>query len=150
MKLHLIISVLALAVSLGAGAYLTDFAAYLGDDPATCNRCHVMDAAYEGWYHGGHRPWATCNDCHTPHSPILKYLYKGYVGTRDVILFTFDWYPLAARAEPLSQAIIQENCLRCHGETVSMVGDGQPDAGRNCVSCHRSVAHGARGISLAP
>ena len=150
MKPALIIGVAALAVAIGVGIYVTDFPAYLLSDPATCNRCHVMDGAYEGWYHGGHRSWATCVDCHAPHALLAKYIYKGYAGTRDALFFTLDIVPQPIRADALSRAIIQGNCLRCHAETVSAVGDGQDDAGRTCVACHRSVAHGERGVSLLP
>ena len=31
---------------------------------------------YEGWFHGGHKEWAACNDCHTPHDLIPKYFVK--------------------------------------------------------------------------
>jgi cytochrome c nitrite reductase small subunit len=149
-KLSLFISVLALAITLGVGIYVTDFPAYLGNDPATCNRCHVMDSAYEGWFHAGHRSWTVCNDCHTPQSFIPHYLYKGYAGTRDVVLYTLNLIPRTIRADGLTRAIVQENCLRCHGATVMAVGDGQPDAGRACVACHRTVAHGERGAALRP
>jgi cytochrome c nitrite reductase small subunit len=67
MKLPIIIGVVALVAVLAAGAYVTEFTTYLGNNPTTCNNCHVMDAAYEGWYHGAHQRAATCNDCHTPH-----------------------------------------------------------------------------------
>jgi cytochrome c nitrite reductase small subunit len=109
-----------------------------------------MDAAYEGWYHGGHRNWAACADCHTPHAFVPKYLVKAQSGLRHVSAFTLGHIPDAIRAIESSRAIIQDNCLRCHAETVAAVGDGQMDAGRNCVDCHRSVAHGPRGVSLLP
>jgi cytochrome c nitrite reductase small subunit len=52
MKLPIIVGVVALIAVLIAGAYVTEFTTYLGSNPTTCNNCHVMDAAYEGWYHG--------------------------------------------------------------------------------------------------
>lgn len=149
MRLALAISVAALAVALGVGAYVTDLPAYLGSDPATCNRCHVMSAEYEGWLHGGHGRWATCVDCHAPHDMIPKYLYKAYAGTRDALFFTLNLIPQSIRADALTQAIVQENCKRCHAEAVSGIGDGGSDAGRACVTCHRAVAHGPRGGVLA-
>lgn len=150
MKLALAIAVAALAVAFGVGAYVTDLPAYLGDDPATCNRCHVMDAQYEGWFHGGHGRRATCVDCHAPHDWVPKYLYKAYAGSRDALFFTLNLIPETIRADALTRAIVQENCKRCHAEAVSAVGDGRSDAGRTCVACHRTVAHGPRGASLAP
>jgi cytochrome c nitrite reductase small subunit len=150
MKLPLFIGVVALVAVAITGLYVTDFTAYLGNDPATCNNCHVMDAAYEGWYHAGHKAWAVCGDCHTPHSLIPKYFVKAQSGYRHVSAFVLGHLPDAIRARDSSRAIIQENCIRCHAETVSMVADGGADAGRDCFNCHRTVAHGERGVSLLP
>jgi cytochrome c nitrite reductase small subunit len=150
MKIVLITAVLALVVAMGVGLYVTDFTAYLGSNPATCNNCHVMDAVYEGWYHGGHRTAATCNDCHTPHALIPKYLVKAQSGYHHVSAFVLGKIPFAIRAKEASKEVVQENCIRCHLETVESVSIGTMDADRNCFECHRSVAHGERGISLLP
>jgi cytochrome c nitrite reductase small subunit len=58
--------------------------------------------------------------------------------------------PVPIRAKPETRRIIQANCTRCHETTVAGVADGQMDSGRFCFDCHRSVAHGERGISLLP
>ena len=150
MRLPLMVGALALVVVAGVGMYVTDFTVYLGNDPTTCNNCHVMDAAYEGWYHSGHKLWAACNDCHTPHALIPKYFVKARSGFNHVSAFTLGEIPNAIRAKESSRAIIQENCRRCHSETIAAIADGQPDAGRYCFECHRSVAHGQRGISILP
>lgn len=150
MKLPLLVGIVALAAVAGTGMYVTDFTAYLGNDPSTCNNCHVMDAAYEGWLHAGHGEWAVCGDCHTPHALIPKYIVKAQSGFRHVSAFTLGHIPAAIRAVPSSQVVIQENCIRCHAETVDALAAGQMDADRNCVDCHRDVAHGARGLSLLP
>jgi cytochrome c nitrite reductase small subunit len=150
MKLPLIVAALSLVAVAGTGLYLTDFTAYLGNDPATCNNCHVMDAAYEGWYHAGHRQWAACADCHTPHALIPKYVVKAQSGFRHVSAFTLGRIPTTIRAAPSSRAVIQANCVRCHAETISATGEGQADSARYCFDCHRSAAHGERGVSLLP
>lgn len=150
MRLPLIIGGLALVLAAGVGLYVSDFAVYLGNDPTACNNCHVMDAAYEGWYHGAHKNWAACNDCHTPHDLIPKYIVKAESGYHHVSAFTLGQIPNAIRAKESSRAIIQENCIRCHAETVAAIADGQMDAERNCVECHRAAAHGPRGISVLP
>ncbi len=93
MKLAILVAVIVLAAVIGVGFYVTDFTAYLGNNPTTCNNCHVMDAVYEGWYHGGHKEWATCNDCHTPHALIPKYLVKAQSGYHHVTAFVFGTYP---------------------------------------------------------
>jgi len=150
LKFPLIIGLIALTAAVGTLLYLSNFTIYLGSDPSTCNNCHVMDGVYESWYHSSHRAWTTCSDCHAPHALVPKYLFKAYSGARDVAMFTVDYLPSPLRAEPLTRDILQENCVRCHEETVSMIADGQKDSGRYCVDCHRSIPHGDRGISLLP
>lgn len=150
MKIPLIIGLAALLVILGVGLYSTEFTTYLGNDPTTCNNCHVMDAVYEGWYHAGHQAWAACNDCHTPHEPIPKYYVKMISGANHVFHFTLGNIPEPLRAKPSSKDIVQANCIYCHSETVSAIADGQMDSGRYCFECHRNVAHGERGITILP
>lgn len=149
-KLPLVIGAVALVVVVGLLIYVSDFWVYLGNDPTACNNCHVMDAVYEGWFHAGHRSWATCNECHTPHALIPKYLIKAYSGMKHVSAFTLGHIPEPIRAASYTRNIIQANCIRCHEMTVATIPDGQPDAGRYCFECHRGVAHGARGISILP
>lgn len=94
---------------------------------------------------------ANCTDCHVPHSNfVAKYYVKAVSGFNHVRHFTFGSIPEPIRAKPATDEIIQENCIRCHSETVSAVADGQMDSGRYCFECHRSVAHGERGISILP
>jgi cytochrome c nitrite reductase small subunit len=150
MKLPFIVGLVALIMVLGVGMYVTDFTAYLGNDPTTCNNCHVMDAVYEGWYHAGHQEWATCGDCHTPHALIPKYIVKGLSGIRHVSAFTLGEIPDAIRAKTSSKKVVQENCVRCHAETVSVIMEGPQEFDRYCYDCHRSTSHGEGGISLLP
>jgi cytochrome c nitrite reductase small subunit len=149
-KIPIYTGIIALIAVIGVGMYVTDFTAYLGNNPATCNNCHVMDAVYEGWFHAGHSEWTTCNDCHTPHALIPKYIVKAQSGYHHVTAFFFGEIPDAIRAKESSKEVIQENCIRCHEETVSGIADGTMDSGRYCYECHRSVAHGERGVSILP
>ncbi len=150
MKIVFSIGIAALLVVVGVGLYVTDFTAYLGNNPSTCNNCHVMDAVYESWYHGGHKTWANCNDCHTPHDLIPKYLVKAQSGYHHVTAFMFGNIPDAIRAKDSSRAVVQENCIRCHADTVSTMMENSTEFDRYCFECHRNVAHGERGISLLP
>jgi len=150
MKLPFFVGLIALIMILGLGMYVTDFTAYLGNDPATCNNCHVMDAVYEGWFHAGHQEWATCGDCHTPHALIPKYTVKALSGIRHVSAFTLGEIPGAIRAKPSSKKVVQDNCVRCHAEMVSVIMEGPQEFDRYCYDCHRSTAHGVGGISLLP
>lgn len=150
LKLPLFVGIAAGIVVLAVGLWTTNFTVYLGHDPTACNNCHVMDAVYEGWYHAAHQQWATCIDCHTPENVILKYLYKGKSGMVHVTMFSLDKIPEPLRALPETQKIVQKNCIRCHAETVSEIADGAMDSGRYCFECHRTVAHGERGITILP
>ena len=150
MKFALFAGIAALLVVVGLGMYVTDFTAYLGNNPTTCNNCHVMDAVYEGWYHGDHKLWAACGDCHTPHALIPKYYVKALSGYHHVTAFVFGDIPDAIRAKGSSQRVIQENCERCHAATIANINEGLMESDRYCFDCHRSVAHGERGISLLP
>jgi cytochrome c nitrite reductase small subunit len=110
-----------------------------------------MDAQYEGWFHAAHENYTVCTDCHLPHQNIASYyLYKGYSGMRDVVSFTLKTYPAAIRATQQTDEIVQANCIRCHKDTVeNILADPQP-LDRYCWDCHRTVAHGERGLTLSP
>jgi cytochrome c nitrite reductase small subunit len=150
MRLALIIGITALVLVAAVGLYVTDFTAYLGNNPATCNNCHVMDAVYEGWFHGAHQSWANCGDCHTPHALVPKYITKGLSGYHHVTTFAFGDIPDAIRAKHDSLEIVQENCVRCHIDTVDSTFEVDHLSDRYCFDCHRHVSHGERGISLLP
>jgi len=154
MKFALAFGVAAIILVVGVGMYVSDFTAYLGNNPTTCNNCHVMDAVYEGWFHGGHKSWANCNECHTPHAFFPKYTTKAKSGYHHVTAFIFGDIPNAIRAKEESREIVQENCLRCHPETIANLAWDQMyvenETERFCFECHRNVAHGERGISILP
>jgi cytochrome c nitrite reductase small subunit len=152
MKLSLLLAFIVLAAVVIVGLVVTRFTSYLGDNPTTCNNCHVMDGVYEGWFHGAHRQWATCTDCHTPHSFIPHYIVKAESGYHHVTAFVFGKIPDAIYAKESSKKVVQANCIRCHRDTVESIVNGPMgmDFGRYCFDCHRTVAHGDRGISLLP
>jgi len=150
MKLPIILGLISLVVASGVGLYVTDFTAYLGNNPTTCNNCHVMDGAYESWYHGSHKLWANCADCHTPHALIPKYYVKALSGYHHVSAFALGEIPHAIRAKEASKEVVQENCIRCHAETVANLVESAMPLDRYCFDCHRSVAHGERGLSILP
>jgi cytochrome c nitrite reductase small subunit len=147
----LLTGIAALLLAFGIFGWVTNAPSYLGHDPSTCNNCHVMDAQYEGWFHSAHATYTVCTDCHLPHQNIASYyLYKGYSGMRDVVSFSLKIYPAAIRATRQTDEIVQANCIRCHVDTVeNILADPQP-LDRPCWDCHRSTAHGQRGLSLAP
>lgn len=147
----LLLGLLTFVVSLGFFAWATDAPAYVGKKPETCNNCHVMDAAYENWFHAPHARWATCSDCHIPHDNFVSYwFYKGKSGLRDVYSFVTVSYPPLIRANEETKRIVQENCIRCHLDTVEGIVTTAMPLDRRCWDCHRTVAHGARGLTMYP
>ena len=150
MKIALIVGVTVLFLVVAVGLYVTDFTAYLGSNPTTCNNCHVMDAVYEGWFHSAHQSWANCSDCHTPHALIPKYITKGISGYHHVTAFASGDIPDAILAKHESLEIVQEICVRCHTASVEFTFEVSHNSDRYCFDCHRHVSHGERGISLLP
>ncbi len=151
LKWALIAGIAAFLLALGVFGWVTNAPSYLEHAPATCNNCHVMDAQYEGWFHAAHAQFAVCTDCHLPHQNIASYyLYKGYSGMRDVVSFTLKTYPAAIRATVQTDEIVQANCIRCHMDTVENILANPLPLDRYCWACHRSAAHGQRGLSLSP
>jgi cytochrome c nitrite reductase small subunit len=141
----------ALVLALGVFVWVSDAPAYMGSDPETCNNCHVMDSQYEGWAHAGHRVRTECVDCHLPHENFAAYYFeKGRSGMHDVYVFSTGQAPQVIRATEHSKEIIQNNCIRCHSETVETITMGAQPFDRQCWDCHRDVAHGPRGASIAP
>ncbi len=145
------LAILFAVVALGTFAFVSEAFTYMGSDAETCANCHVMDEAYENWYHAPHEKWTECVDCHLPHDNVVSYyIEKGRTGMHDVYVFSTGQTPDVIRAKPETKEIIQANCVRCHEETVETVVMGAQANERNCWECHRSVAHGTRGISLLP
>jgi cytochrome c nitrite reductase small subunit len=143
-------------VLIGAGAFTfveAKGASYLSDDPAVCVNCHIMRAEYDGWRHASHHAVATCNDCHLPHDNFLhKLLVKASNGYHHSKAFTLQGFLEPIRIKPGNAAVLEANCLRCHGELVSEITahgtlgvptDPSLEADLYaCVRCHPGVGHG--------
>jgi len=135
----------------GLGLYvvrISEAASYLSDDPKACINCHVMFPEYATWRHSSHGRVTNCNDCHVPHhNDFEKYLFKAKDGMRHSFIFTFRLEPQVIYATKEAREVIQENCVRCHGNVMSAVAGGahggsSHDGMRSCISCHREVPHG--------
>lgn len=158
-KAWLATAALAGAVA-GLGGFTFDYASglsYLSNDPRACANCHIMNDVYDSWRKGPHHAVATCNDCHVPPHFPDKYIAKARNGYHHSMGFTFQ--PAAPdepgartvfeepiRIKPANSQILQDNCLRCHGEFVHGVvrGSTSSDGAIRCVHCHWAVGHGAR------
>jgi cytochrome c nitrite reductase small subunit len=144
---------IVLGAIVGLGIYtfkISNAVSYLSDRPETCINCHVMNPQYASWFHSAHREYATCNDCHVPHTnPVASYAFKAMDGARHATIFTLRNEPQVIQIKDAGAAVVQENCKRCHGRvnenvhtmTVSLKM-AQNDQGKLCWDCHREVPHG--------
>lgn len=140
-----------LGVFIGLGSYTFVYAqgaSYLSNDPRACANCHVMREHYDGWQKSSHHAHATCNDCHTPHEFLPKYLSKlenGFLHSKAFTLMDFH-EPIRIRGINLER--LNHNCVSCHQEMVSEIDrSGSLHTGGevfNCIRCHADTGHGPR------
>ena len=147
-KLILLFAVLV-GVLAGVGGYTFYFAeglSYFSTDPKACANCHIMNDEYDSWGKGPHHAVAVCVDCHLPHDFVGKYLAKASNGYHHSKGFTFQDFHEPILIKPNNAKILQEACLRCHGDFVhEIVAGAKTDADAVlCVHCHANVGHGAR------
>ena len=158
-KRWLVIASLA-GMAIGVAAFTFDYAAglsYLSSDPKACVNCHIMNDQFDSWRKGPHHSFATCNDCHVPPHFPDKYVAKARNGYHHSMGFTFqpprpdalgarDVFEEPIQIKQKNSQILQDNCLRCHGDLVHDIvrGSTWADNAIRCVACHRAVGHGAR------
>jgi len=141
----------ALCLALGlAVVRASNATAYASDDVAACLNCHVMTNAHGTWMRGSHGRVAGCNDCHVPHgNPVATYAFKARDGLRHSTVFTLRTEPQALRLSDGAVPVVQENCVRCHGNQLSMIRlAGFTE--RTCWSCHENIHGDARSLSSSP
>jgi len=146
-------------ILVGVAGFTFDYAAglsYLSSEPKACVNCHIMSDQFESWRKGPHHAAATCYDCHLPVTFPGKYIAKGRNGWYHSVGFTLQpsstghpdeklFFQEPIRIKPGNSQILQDNCLRCHGDLVEEVvrGSTWADDAIRCVHCHRGVGHGA-------
>ncbi len=145
-----LVAAILLGVFVGVGLFTFDYAeglSYFSSDPVACVNCHIMNDEYASWTKGPHHAAARCVDCHLPHEFVAKLEAKASNGYHHSKGFTFQDFHEPIMIKPGNSRILQENCLRCHGDFVREIVAGSTtdrDA-VSCVHCHRGVGHGARG-----
>ena len=146
-KAAVLVAALA-GTALGVGLFTFDYGeglSYFSTDPQACINCHVMQPMYDSWTKSSHHAIAGCVDCHLPAHGLEKYIAKADNGWRHSKAFTFMDFHEPIQITPRNAEILQDNCLRCHGEFVdNIVSSGLQGEGVSCVHCHDDVGHGAR------
>ncbi|MEW5764219.1 MAG: cytochrome c nitrite reductase small subunit [Acidobacteriota bacterium] len=141
------VAALLVGVAAGVGFFTFGYAeglSYFSQDPAACRNCHIMNDSFDSWQKSGHHGAAACVDCHLPHGFVEKYLAKAENGYHHSRGFTLQDFHEPIRIKEKNAGILQENCVRCHGELVhDLVASASARAGGvRCVHCHADVGHG--------
>lgn len=136
-----IVAALTIGSAIGLGLFTFVYArgsAYLGNDPAACANCHVMEEHYAAWRKSSHHAVAVCNDCHAPPGGIRKYWVKAVNGYNHSYAFTTGDFHEPIRITERNREVTEEQCRRCHADIVSTMGHSQD---LSCIRCHDSVGH---------
>lgn len=139
-----------LGLLIGLVAYTFIYAkgySYLSNDPSSCTNCHVMNTYYDGWEKSSHRSAANCNDCHTPHGMVAKYLTKASNGFFHSFAFTTGAFPDSIRARQRSHAVVEQSCRTCHANLAQHIDTAAGNDGMSCVRCHANVGHVETAVS---
>jgi cytochrome c nitrite reductase small subunit len=142
-------AVLALAGAVVVGR-ASNAAAYLANDADGCLNCHVMTNAHGTWARGSHGRFTVCNDCHVPHTnPVATVAFKATDGMRHSWVFTLRREPQVLRLNAAAVPVIQENCLRCHADRLTMIRLAGASE-RTCWGCHQGIHGEVRSLSSSP
>lgn len=142
----LIMSMLISAVLLAAGTvFLLIGPPQLlakSESPQFCASCHVMEEQYTAWSHAGAHRRIGCNECHLPNGNVVEhYVWKSIDGMKDVLFFHSGHVAERIVLTSHGSKVVQDNCIRCHSETIS-----QMDTTRQCWACHRQLRHRLTGV----
>lgn len=144
----MLVALVALGALGGLGLFTFGYAeglSYFSSDPVACKNCHIMNDEYASWTKSSHHAAARCVDCHLPTSLVPKLLAKASNGWHHSKGFTLEDFHEPIQIKPGNSKILQDNCLRCHGDLVhTIVGAGDADRDVRCVHCHSHVGHGPR------
>jgi cytochrome c nitrite reductase small subunit len=134
-----------LSICLGAAAYLAfgPPAFYArSESPEFCGSCHVLEMEYEAWFHSGAHKRIKCVDCHLPNDTLARHLaWKTVDGMKDALAFHTGRISYPIRLSKHGQAVVLDNCRRCHAELISRIHED-----RQCWDCHRSLSHRRTGV----
>lgn len=148
-RLTLPLCILGALVGLLAGVggftfYYGEGFSYASNNPKTCVNCHIMRDEFSSWGRSSHHHVAVCNDCHLPHEMLPKLVAKARNGWNHSSAFTLQNFHEPIMIGPKNAAILQANCIRCHGEFVheAILMRAKVEEVDLCVHCHQGVGHG--------
>jgi cytochrome c nitrite reductase small subunit len=140
----------ATGVFLGLGSFTFHYGeglSYFSTDPTSCVNCHIMRPQYESWLKSSHDHYATCVDCHLPATFPHNLISKADNGWNHSWAFTFQDFHEPIQIKPRNSRILENNCIRCHGDLVDpLLMDHRPAHHKgqfSCIHCHAGVGHGS-------
>ncbi len=123
--------------------YYAEGLSYFSSNPQACVNCHIMQPQFDGWQKASHHQVAKCVDCHLPQDFLGKYYTKAENGFWHSKGFTLQDFHEPIQMREVSRRVVQQNCLRCHNDSVHEVLTIRPDQEElDCTHCHRTVGHG--------
>lgn len=154
------VTAILIGVAVGLGSFTFVYAkgySYLTSDPAACANCHIMDEHYSAWLKSSHHRVAGCNDCHTPHNFVGKWMVKASNGFWHSFYFTTGNFPYPIRITQPNEEVVENACRNCHEQITAFVdhpvladaasssrlGLADPEP-ISCTKCHRYVGHWVR------
>ena len=136
---------LIIGLAVGIGSYTFVYAkgySYMTNNPAACANCHVMEEYYSAWMKGPHHTVAVCNDCHTPHNIVGKYVVKASNGFWHSFYFTSGHYPDVLEMKKRNVRVTEGACRHCHEDIVQAIEtDPNHRMQLPCLRCHADVGH---------
>jgi cytochrome c nitrite reductase small subunit len=139
-----IVAAVTIGGAVGLGAFTFVYArgsSYLGNDPAACANCHIMEEHYRAWRKSSHHAVTVCNDCHAPPGGLRKYWVKVVNGFNHSYAFTTGDFREPLQITEGNRRVTEEQCRRCHDDLVETMGHA---ADLSCIRCHDSVGHRVR------
>lgn len=133
-----ILAAVAIGLAVGLGGFTFVYArgaSYLTNDPEACGNCHIMREHLSAWVKSSHHAVATCNDCHTPHNFVGKYVTKASNGFWHSFYFTTGRFPDPLRITEGNRGVTEGTCRYCHADIVQAIDP---------VSRHPRTAHQSR------
>ncbi len=130
---------------MGVGLFTFVYArgvSYMTNDPGACANCHIMNEQFDGWTRSSHHQVAVCNDCHTPHDFLGKYMTKAINGYHHSLAFTTGVFHEPIQIKERNRNITEQACRFCHVDIVQEIDRFHTANDElSCIRCHPSVGH---------
>lgn len=121
-----------------------DGLSYLTNDPSACVNCHIMQPQFDSWQKSSHHSVAVCNDCHTPHHPVWKWVTKADNGFFHSLAFTLNDFHEPIQIKPRNRRVTIGTCASCHADVIHQIALTERIEEVMCTRCHSEVGHALR------